>query len=180
MELLIDKLIDILKDIFKDGFDLTKASILVSVLLTAISIWQRKSIIPVIRSWIRKITQADKIAELDRRVKYLEDVAFQPLQELERQNQEFRADIETLISHTQSLFDENKITEFIKDSTICKLQSLQEIYKESIQELILLSDELGNDISASRQSLIDSPRWANEEGYEAFQVYKKQQRNSKP
>jgi hypothetical protein len=180
MELLIDKLIDILKDIFKDGFDLTKASILVAVLLIAIGIWQWKSITPVVRSWIRKITQVDKIAKLDRRVKYLEDVAFQSLQELERQNQEFRADIESLIDHTQSLCDEDKITEFIKDTTIYKLQSLQNIYKESIQELIILSEKLSNDISASRQSLIDAPRWANEEGYKDFQDYKRQQGNNKP
>jgi hypothetical protein len=177
MELLIDKLFDILKDVFKDGFDLNKALLLIALLLVVVCIWQKKLITPIIRNWIRKITQADKVAKLEHRVRYLEDVAFQPLQELEQQNDKFRENIESLLNHTESLFDEDKITEIVKDGTICKIQSLQSIYKESIQDLTFLSEELSSDISASRKSLIDAPRWASEKGIEDFKAYKRQHGN---
>lgn len=176
MELLIDKLIDILKDVFKDGFDLRKASLLIAILIAATCVWQRKSLKPVLKSWKRKITQADTVDALTSRVYDLEDAALQPLKELEKKNEEFKLKIRGLVDKTQLLCTDSKISNGERDNLTNEIQSLQDIYEYSIRDLILLSSRLSEEISASRQSLIDAPRWSKEEGWNDFKQYKNKQK----
>lgn len=176
MELLVDKLIDILKDVFKDGFDLGKASLLITILIAAVCVLQRKSLKPALKAWIRKITQADTVDALTNRVYGLEDAALQPLKELEKKNEEFKLKIKGLLDQTQLLCTDSKINNGERDDLTNKIQSLQEIYDYSLQDLILLSNKLSDEISASRRSLIDAPQWSKEEGWNDFKNYKNQQK----
>lgn len=176
MELFIDKLIDILKDVFKDGFDLGKASLLIAILIAATCLWQRKSLKTRLKAWRRKIAQADTVDTLTERVQDLEDAALQPLKELYRNNEEFKLKIKSLTDQAQQLYVGSKISDSERNTLADELQSLHEIYEHSIQDLILLSSKLSEEISASRQSLIDAPRWSREEGWKDFKQYKSQQK----